>query len=163
MKEIEELLRSYRDAVSCFELCDDYNTAFDAIRLDMEKLESEILARFSALEAKVKELETKNTDYKHAFDLLWEYCVKLEQQNAELKDEIKTLSKYNELIITSGKKVNLSKDELITELKRQVEDLKCCGNCKSNVTHESCIPTELRNDHCTVWQSDRLTQKEREG
>jgi predicted nuclease with TOPRIM domain len=74
-----------------------------------ELARQEVLTRFAALKEKVKDLTTKlevehseyqtiiaelekeNTDYKHAFDLLWEYCVKLEQQNAELKSQVEDL------------------------------------------------------------------------
>jgi DNA repair exonuclease SbcCD ATPase subunit len=108
-----------------------------------------ILSRYSALEEKVKELTTKlevehseyqtiiaelekeNTDYKHAFDLLWEYCVKLEQQNAELKRQVEelTLEKYRmffesvSCLFAEGTEF-MTKIEIYESIKKEVKKLE---------------------------------------
>jgi hypothetical protein len=60
-------------------------------------------------------------------------------------------------------------DEILSrfaDLRQQVEDLKCCGNCvqikyKSCPVRTACIPFE-GNNYCPNYQPDNLTRKERE-
>ena len=45
-----------------------------------------------------------------------------------------------------------------------IEDLECCGNCKSYHTRSDCMMKhEYRpNQYCDMWQSDGLSREERE-
>jgi hypothetical protein len=102
-----------------------------------DEYEQAILSRFSALEDKVKKLEKEN-------------------------DNLRVTSAQNE----ESLKVALQQN---AELKRQVEELRCCGNCDHFYVDSEDIIT-CQNDvypfpvkgKCDSWQSDRLTQKERE-
>lgn len=63
-------------------------------------------------------------------------------------------------------------DQIITSLKQQIENMKCCGNCE----FRSCaVDSERSIETCTNgfikgslfvcqgdWQSDNLTREERE-
>lgn len=63
-----------------------------------------------------------------------------------------------------------SRDAMIDELEKEVENLKCCGNCCNyHFEKEShCYVNgnydydKSPSDYCDNWQSDNLTRKERE-
>ena len=102
---------------------------------------NEILSRFSALEAKVKELEGERHTLVQDYGLL------------------KIDNDFNKTYLNSA-------EELIAELQKQVEDLKCCGNCGHYTTYCTIGANGMNtrwNDCCkTHWQSDNLTKQERE-
>ena len=51
-------------------------------------------------------------------------------------------------------------DELSSRL-RELENLKCCGNCKKYTASRSCYNMQP-GSYCHEWFSDGLTRRERE-
>jgi len=60
----------------------------------------------------------------------------------------------------------------ICELEKEIDDLKCCGNCrlfcdnncpKKEYIDDEQIEYQEPNSVCDKWQSDSLTRKGREG
>ena len=49
----------------------------------------------------------------------------------------------------------------IEVLCKQVDDLKCCGNCKKYVENRNCYNMRP-GSYCYEWASDGLTRKDRE-
>jgi len=124
----------------------------EALELAYIKRQDSNLARgYIELTAKVQELEEKN----HA--LFQDYGL------------LKINNDFNKTHLKST-------EELIAELEKQVEDMKCCGNCKYLVHFNRwkilcgfILQTKkedkevLPNHICYNWQSDNLTRSERNG
>jgi len=53
----------------------------------------------------------------------------------------------------------LKKQMIIIE--QQLNDFKCCGNCKNNILHEECRCEHNSNNYCINWFPDGLTQLNR--
>lgn len=75
------------------------------------------------------------------------------------KKEMSRFTKREILDILAPKLIEMNKK--IAELEKQVEDLKCCGNCKNYKSGGACIENNHWNEVCNNWQSDGLTRSER--
>ena len=51
--------------------------------------------------------------------------------------------------------------KMIAALKQQIENLKCCGNCKKYVENRNCYNMRP-GSYCGGWLPDGLTRKDRE-
>jgi hypothetical protein len=52
----------------------------------------------------------------------------------------------------------------LCELLDEIENLKCCGNCRGwDRVMPYCASPQKVDGYCANWQSDGLTRKEREG
>ena len=51
--------------------------------------------------------------------------------------------------------------KMIAALKQQIENLKCCGNCKKYVENRNCYNMRP-GSYCPGWLPDGLTRKDRE-
>ncbi|OPY83171.1 MAG: hypothetical protein A4E71_02926 [Smithella sp. PtaU1.Bin162] len=60
------------------------------------------------------------------------------------------LEKENEVL----REQNFTMNKTISEARKEVESLKCCGNCSQKFLHKG-------NNWCRDWQSDNLTREER--
>ena len=49
----------------------------------------------------------------------------------------------------------------ICELEKEIDDLKCCGNCKKYVENRNCYNMRP-GSYCPGWLPDGLTRKDRE-
>lgn len=58
----------------------------------------------------------------------------------------------------------------VMQLQQQIEDMKCCGNCKNYIKHDDMPRCYVDGNYdyckksdnvCPKWQSDNLTRKER--
>jgi FtsZ-binding cell division protein ZapB len=95
---------------------------------------------------------------------------RLKKENDRWKNDVQTTETALGISALYAKQ-----DEEIERLQKEVEDLKCCGNCnlwhkrecneRGEIEHphytEFTYPRE--NQHFICWQSDNLTRKEREG
>lgn len=93
-----------------------------------------------------------SNDCKERSDLL-----ALLKRGREAMEEVKNLNISLELQadrVDEFIKKNIDLEEL-------VENLKCCGNCKSTII--TCPSHRLNHfSYCPNWQSDKLTRKDRE-
>lgn len=53
--------------------------------------------------------------------------------------------------------------KMIAELKKQIEDGECCGNCKHYSKRSDCVSKHNMDAHsvCDYWTSDGKTMEER--
>jgi predicted nucleic acid-binding Zn-ribbon protein len=161
MKEIEELyLKETGDKATYRKDSSDYHTL---------KYVDWLERRFTALEEKVRDANT-------TIDDIFKVACKYADEIADLNSKVKELDKakessvmwMNESFRVSGL-LKVEKQQN-AELKRQVEELRCCGNCDHFYVDSEDIIT-CQNDvypfpvkgKCDSWQSDQLAQKEREG
>lgn len=95
-----------------------------------------------------------------------EYIEKLEAENAKLRQQVLQLDQ--EVKDTFVAMVRHHEEEIkheVEPLRQQVEDMKCCGNCKERYLNHCEQPDgQPYNEDmcCEVWQSDNLTKEDRE-
>lgn len=146
-----------------------YRIEFD----DYEKAKAEILSRFAELE-----------QYKTAFEPLWDYCVEERKNKIALELKIAELEKgtsiLNSTIASKDREIERLEKEIenlktdgwvkrVYQLEHQLEDMKCCGNCKYSDTDWNkkvvcCLVEEKETKaykYCDNWQSDRMKRSER--
>ena len=76
------------------------------------------------------------------------------------KHEAELLSRLNRL--EELEKLNKSHVQGIINLEKQIEDMKCCGNCKEYSYHEPCDTCfHEPKECCDNRKSDNLTREER--
>jgi archaellum component FlaC len=87
-----------------------------------------------------------------------EYIAKLEAENAALRQQVTDLEQEVQDTFTCI--ISHHEEEIkheVEPLRQQVEDLKCCGNCKSKSL--GCFVSGYQDHYCQEWQSDNLTRR----
>lgn len=132
----------------------------------------EILSRYAELE---KELDRERIDYKDKLEKLYIETHNIDYISKIVKpyeDKIKEMEEHVELIkeIKCGLEMcNLELKQQITSLSEQVEQLKCCGNCKhydvdqlsQHPNQQVCFKDKgfqvkkLARNVCPSWQGGR--------
>ena len=72
-------------------------------------------------------LELKDATLQQGFEIICKRIAELEKENADLKAEIG----LNEVTIQDQLEDRVKVIKENTELKAQIEQMKCCGNCQS--------------------------------
>jgi hypothetical protein len=85
------------------------------------------------------------------------FCVDTGDLIAKLADadaEIKRLEELNKILTDK-----YCKD--LFQLRRQIKNLKCCGNCTYFYDNECSKFPEIDGEYCDKWEDDTLTQEDR--
>lgn len=94
-------------------------------------------------------------------DFLNKICVFQAKNNPhEYKAEILTRFKDLDSALTEAVNLNTKWCKEVADLQQQLENLKCCGNCKNWKLAELCKAKYL-NGYCSNYQPNNLTRKER--